>query len=446
MADPGRMAHLGVWLLSTGHNIASWRHPASDPAGVMRIEHYIEATRIAARGKLDMIFFEDTLAARERNGGIFGEVTINSLDPMVIIAALAGASQDIGLAASYSTTYHDPYLLASKIASIDHLSKGRAGWNVVTTDASAGRNFAITGHPDKDLRYATARETIDIVRALWDSWEDDAIVANKIKGEFYRPDRVHPLNFSGQWNKVRGPLNLPRPPQGRPVFIQAGMSEVGMDFAAYFAEVIFCQAANKEQGQTFRNAMREKARGYGRDPDTIKTMPGFVPIVASTDREAREKEEYYAELVHPNIQMGLLSERFNMDLSAYEMDAPFPMADILESLEQDTRPNVGGDRRKHLANIRPEDTLRDYCKRMTRRTYSHVHCVGGPETIADFIGEWITEGACDGFILLPWQFPVELEVFVDQVVPILQRRGLFRQEYRGGTLRDHFGMARPPGR
>jgi len=215
------------------------------------------------------------LAARERNGGIFGEVTINSLDPMVIIAALASASEQIGLAASYSTTYHDPYLLASKIASIDHLSKGRAAWNVVTTDASAGRNFSDQGHPDKDLRYATARETIDIVRALWDSWPDAALIADKAKGVFYDPTRVRPLDFQGKWNAVRGPLNLPRPPQGWPVFIQAGMSETGMDFAAYFAEVIFCQASNKEQGQTFRSAMRAKAQGYGRDPDGLKIMPGL---------------------------------------------------------------------------------------------------------------------------------------------------------------------------
>jgi FMN-dependent oxidoreductase (nitrilotriacetate monooxygenase family) len=442
----GRQAHLGVWLLSSGHNIAAWRHPASKPAEVMRIEHYLEATRIAARGKLDMIFFEDTLAARERNGGIFGEVAINSLDPMMIIAALSAASEGIGLAASYSTTYHDPYLLASKIASIDHLSKGRAAWNVVTTDASAGRNFSDQGHPDKDLRYAMARETIDIVRALWDSWDDAAVIANKSEGLFYDLSLVRPLNFQGRWNTVKGPLNLPRPPQGRPVFIQAGMSETGMDFAASFAEVIFCQAATKEQGQAFRDTMRAKAMTYGRDPDTIKTMPGFVPIVASTDREAREKEEYYAELVHPNIQMGLLSERFNMDLSGYKMDAPFPLDDIMAALAQDDRPQVGGDRRKHLANVRSDDTLGSYCRRMTRRTYSHVHCVGGPETIADFIGEWVGEGACDGFILLPWQFPLELDVFVDQVVPVLQKRGLFRKDYRGETLRDHFGLPFPPRR
>jgi len=174
----------------------------------------------------------------------------------------------------------------------------------LTTDASAGRNFSDQGHPDKDLRYAMARETIDIVRALWDSWDDAAVIANKSEGLFYDPSLVRPLNFQGRWNNVRGPLNLPRPPQGRPVFIQAGMSETGMDFAASFAEVIFCQAATKEQGQAFRDTMRAKAMAYGRDPDTIKTMPGFVPIVASTDREAREKEEYYAELVHPNYPDG----------------------------------------------------------------------------------------------------------------------------------------------
>jgi len=443
MAD--RMAHLGLWLLSHGHNIAAWRHPASDPAGLTRIDHYLNATKIAARGKLDMIFFEDTLAARERNGHVFGEVAMNSLDPMTIIAALSAATQDIGLAASYSSTYHDPYLLASKIATIDHLSKGRTGWNVVTTDASAGRNFSDKGHPDKDLRYATARETIDIIRALWGSWSGDAVIADKARGLFYDPAKVRALNFAGKWNAVRGPLNLPRTPQGNPVFIQAGMSETGMDFAAYFAEVIFCSMSTKEQGIAFRNGMRERAAGYGRDPDTIKTMPGFVPIVASTDKEAREKEEFYAELVHPNIQMALLSERFNMDMSGYRMDAPFPFEDVLAALDADTRPNVGGDRRKHLANIKPDDTLGSYCKRLTRRTYSHVHCVGGPETIADFIGEWIGEGACDGFILLPWHFPLELEVFVDQVVPVLQKRGLFRKDYSGGTMRDHFGLPRPGG-
>jgi FMN-dependent oxidoreductase (nitrilotriacetate monooxygenase family) len=440
-----RMAHLGVWLLGPGHHIAAWRHPASRPAEMMRIDHYLEAARIAARGKLDMIFFEDTLAARERNGGIFGEVTINSLDPMAIIAALSAASEGIGLAASYSTTYHDPYLLASRIASIDHMSGGRAAWNVVTSDDSAGRNFG-GSHPGKDLRYAQARETIDIVRGLWDSWGDDAVVADKARGLFYDPTRVRPLDFAGQWNNVRGPLNLPRPPQGWPVFIQAGMSETGMDFAAYFAEVIFCSMAAKEQGQAFRSNMRARAAAYGRDPDGIKTMPGLVPIVASTDKEAREKEDYYAELVHPNIQMGLLNERFAMDLSSYRMDAPFPLDDIVAALEADDRPQVGGDRRRHLAGVRPGDTLGSYCKRMTRRTYSHVHCVGGPETVADFIGEWVGEGACDGFILLPWQFPLELEIFVDQVVPLLQKRGLFRRDYRGPHLRDHFGLARPPGR
>jgi FMN-dependent oxidoreductase (nitrilotriacetate monooxygenase family) len=439
----GKQVHLGVWLLSTGHNIASWRHPASDPARVMRLDHYVEATRIAARGKLDMIFFEDTLAVRERGGKIFGEVTINSLDPMIIIAALATATRDIGLAASYSSTYHDPYLLASKIASIDHLSGGRAAWNVVTTDASAGRNFSAAGHPDKDLRYAMAHETIAVVRALWDSWPDGAVIADKARGLFYDPQAVKPFDYRGRWNAVRGPLNLPRSPQGRPVFIQAGMSEPGMDFAASFAEVIFSQAATKEQGQKFRTNMRARAQGYGRDPDTIKTMPGFVPIVASTDAEAREKEEFYAELVHPRIQMGLLSERFNMDFSVFSMDKPFPMAEVLESLAKDDRPNVGGDRRKHLENVRSGETLGDYCKRITRRTYSHVHCVGGPETIADFIAEWVGEGACDGFNLLPWQFPVELDVFVDQVVPVLQKRGLFRTDYSGGTLRDHFGLPRP---
>jgi alkanesulfonate monooxygenase SsuD/methylene tetrahydromethanopterin reductase-like flavin-dependent oxidoreductase (luciferase family) len=391
-------------MLTTGHHIASWRHPKSRPEDILTLEFYQELTAIAEAGKLDMVFFEDTLAARERNGQIFGEVSIYSLDPVVSIAALSLASRNIGLAASYSTTYHQPATLAAKFAAVDHLSGGRAAWNLVTSGPAAARNFGAREHPDKATRYAHARSVVSYCKAAWD--------------------------------------REPRPPQGYPVFIQAGMSEWGMAFAASFAEVIFSAARTLEDGQAFRAAMREKAAGFGRDPDGMKVLPGYFPIVGSTEKDALEKEDYFRELTHPNIQMGLLSERFNLDLSAYPLDGPFPMADILPGLE--ARPNIGGERSRFLADIAEGETIGDYCRKMAARTYSsHQYKAGTPNQIADHMTHWLKSGACDGFILMPAQAPDEFQLFVDHVIPALRRRGVLREDYTGPTLRDHLGLARP---
>jgi FMN-dependent oxidoreductase (nitrilotriacetate monooxygenase family) len=437
------MLHLGLWMLTTGHHVASWRHPDADPGAILGLEFYREAARIAEAGKFDMVFFEDTLAARERNGHVFGEVSIYSLDPLISIAALALATTRIGLASSYSTTYHLPYVLAEKFATIDHLSGGRAAWNLVTSGPAGARNFGLGDHPDRPTRYAMAHEVVEIVKALWDSWADDAVVFDKAGARYYAPERVRPIDFAGRWESVRGPLAVPRPPQGYPVFIQAGMSEWGMDFAASFAEVIFCAARTLEAGQSFRSQMRAKAEAFGRSPDDLKLLPGYFPVVGATEREALEKEAYFRELVHPRMQMGLLSERFNLDLSAYPADGPFPMADIMATLED--RPNIGGERSRFLADIREDDTIAAYSRRMAARTYSaHQYKAGDPEQIADHMGQWLDEGGCDGFILMPPLVPGELKVFVDQVVPVLQAKGLFRKDYEGTKLRDHFGLARPP--
>jgi FMN-dependent oxidoreductase (nitrilotriacetate monooxygenase family) len=442
MAEPPRMLHLGLWMLTTGHHIASWRHPASNPSAILNLDFYREAARIAEAGKFDMVFFEDTLAARERNGHVFGEVSIYSLDPLISIAALALVTEKIGLAASYSTTYHLPYVLAEKFAAIDHLSGGRAAWNLVTSGPAGARNYGLGEHPNRPTRYAMAHDVVKIVKALWDSWADDAFVFDQAGGRYYDPAKVRPIDFEGQWERVRGPLTMPRPPQGYPVFIQAGMSEWGMDFAASFAEVIFCAARTLEIGQSFRSQMRAKAEGFGRSPDDLKLLPGYFPVVGRTEAEAREKEEYFRQLVHPNIQMGLLSERFNLDLSQYPFDGPFPMDDIMAHLED--RANIGGERSRFLADILPDDTIASYSRRMAARTYSaHQYMAGDPEQIADHMGEWLHEGGCDGFILMPPLVPGELQVFVDEVVPVLQAKGLFRTDYSGSTLRDHFGLARP---
>jgi len=443
MPERERKLHLGLWMLTTGHHIASWRHPKSDPSAILGLDFYIEAARLAEAGKFDMVFFEDTLAARERNGHIFGEVSIFSMDPLVSVAALALATEKIGLASSYSTTYHLPYVLAEKFAAIDRLSGGRAAWNLVTSGPAGARNYGLGEHPDRPTRYAMAHDVVAIVKALWDSWADDAFVFDQAAGLYYDPAKVRPVDFKGQWEAVRGPLTTPRPPQGYPVFIQAGQSEWGMDFAASFAEVIFCAQRTLEGGQAFRSQMRAKVAGFGRSPDAMKVMPGYFPVVGATEAEAREKEEYFRKLVHPRIQMGLLSERFNLDLSPYPMDGPFPMADIMAHLED--RANIGGERSRFLADIREDDTIGSYCQRMIARTYAgHQYMAGDPEQIADHMGTWLREGGCDGFILMPPLVPGELKVFVEQVVPVLQAKGYFREDYEGSTLRDHFGLARPP--
>lgn len=402
-AAPGKQLHLGLWLLTSGHHVASWRHPACDPSALTRIDHYVEATRLAERGKLDMVFFEDTLAPRERNAGIFGEVSFNSLDPLVLIAAMAAASEKIGLAASFSTTYHSPEILAAKFAAIDRLSNGRAGWNMVTSGAAAGRNFGSGEHPEHAVRYANAHEVVHAVRAKW--------AAEHVS------------------------------PQGQPVLIQAGMSEWGLDFASSFGEAIFSGFGALEGGRAFRADLRERAVAKGRSADSVKVLPGFMPVISSTEAEAKAKAEWYRELIHPRIVRGMLAERFNIDFTDRPLDAPFPIEEIKATLED--RPIIGGARGRFLAEVREGETMAAYAERMTARVSGHLTKVGSPEQVADFMQDWLEGGGCDGFIVQALQIPVELEVFVDQVIPVLQRRGLFRRDYEGETLRSHLGLDPP---
>ena len=398
--DRPRQLHLGLWLLTSGHHAASWRHPATAPGRLLGFDHYLEATRIAERGRLDMVFFEDTLAARERNGRIFGESAIASLEPVVQIAALGAATQAIGVAASFSTTYHSPELLAAKFATVDALTGGRAGWNMVTSGAAAGRNFGPGDHPERADRYAAAHAVITRVRELWDT--------------------------------------APASPQGRPVLIQAGMSSWGLDFAATHGECIFSGFGDLQGGQAIRAEIRQRAAAKGRDPDHVKVLPGFMPVIGSTEREAQDKIEFYRELIHPRLRLAMLGERFNIDFTGRAMDAPFPVEEILASLED--RPNIGGERARFLAEVREGETMGDYCERMVRRPSGHLTCVGSPEMVADYMQDWLLAGGCDGFILQALQIPVELELFVQEVVPILQRRGVFRRDYEGATLRSHLGL------
>jgi alkanesulfonate monooxygenase SsuD/methylene tetrahydromethanopterin reductase-like flavin-dependent oxidoreductase (luciferase family) len=397
---PSQELHLGFWMLVSGGHIGSWRHPSSRPETLLGIDHYVEITRIAARGKFDMVFFEDTLGARERNGGIFGEASVNSLDPVVQIAALAGATQDIGLAASYSTTYHPPQILADKFDTVQRLSGGRAAWNMVTSGDIAARNFGSGKHPERAVRYAQAHETVETVKSLW--------------------------------------AGGPDLPGGEPVLIQAGMSKWGLDFAATYGEGIFAMMKDVESGRAFRANLRRLAMEKGRSPDGLKILPGFMSLIGSTTAEVQDKQAFYRDLIHPALLRGMLGERFNFDFTDYPLDQPFPMAEILEHLEE--RPIIGGNRARFVEEIQPGDTIAAYAERTARKLSNHITAIGTPEDVADTMQTWLQAGGCDGFVMQALQIPVELELFVDEVVPILQRRGLQRADYRGATLRDHLGL------
>ena len=397
---PSPELHLGFWMLVSGGHIGSWRHPATRPETLLSVDHYAEIARIAARGKFDMVFFEDTLGARERNGGIFGEASVNSLDPVVQIAALAGATQDIGLAASYSTTYHPAEMLADKFATVQRLSRGRAAWNMVTSGDIAARNFGSGQHPERAARYAKAHETVETAKAFW--------------------------------------AGGPDLPGGEPVLIQAGMSQWGLDFAATYGEGIFAMMKDVESGQAFRANLRRLAMEKGRSPDSLRILPGFMSLIGSTAAEVEDKKAFYRDLIHPALLRGMLGERFNFDFTAYPLDRPFPMEEILEHLEE--RPIIGGNRARFVEEIRPGETIAAYAERTARKISNHITVIGTPEDVADTMQVWLQSGGCDGFIMQALQIPIELALFVDEVVPILQRRGLQRTDYRGSTLREHLGL------
>lgn len=434
-----RKMHILLWLQNLGHNLAAWRHPDSRTQDFLTVDYLRDVGSLAESGKLDMVFIEDVMFTRESGGRYFGEVSINSMDPSIIIAALSSVTEKIGLAATYSTTYHEPEVLARKFATLDHLSKGRLAWNVVTSDPRVARNFGATLHPDKELRYRKAADTIAAIKALFDSWRDDALVFDQAGGRFYDPERVRPVAHNGEFVRVQDALGVPRSPQGHPVFIQAGMSEWGLDFAASFAEAVFASAKSLELARDYRTALKQKVADKGRDPDGIKIFPGFVPIVGSTEEEARRKEAYFDSLVHPRAMLNLLREQFHLDFSQHSLDDPFPVETIMAS---DGYTNGRTQVPHYLKAIRGQESMATYCRRHMR-SLGHQYIVGTPEQVADFMQGFVDGGGCDGFVLAPSHIPGELKTFIEEVVPVLQKRGAFRQDYEGTTLRDHLGLSRP---
>jgi N-acetyl-S-(2-succino)cysteine monooxygenase len=429
-----RQLHLGLFIYPGGHHIAAWRHPKMQADRITALDYYIECAQIAERGKFDLFFVGDALSAREREGRVVGEIAINNLDPVSIVSAVGSATKHLGLVATLSTTYNEPASIAAKFATLDHLSGGRAGWNIVTTlDDKASLNFSRAEAMEKSLRYERAASFVDAVTSLWDSWEDGATA--------HETDRIRAPRYRSNFFSVEGPLGMPRPPQGWPVLVQAGGSPPGRDFAARVGEAIFTAQGKLSDAQAFRADIHTRMAKRGRIPESVKIMPGLSPILGDTEESAKRREAEFAELAHPSVGVWMLSEMTNFRLYDHPLDAPLPTKDIRAE-----NPALGENAVSLINRAEREPmTIRDAARIMIRSRV-HQSFVGTPEQLADHMAQWLQEGGSDGFNILPPVFPGELELFVDQVIPALQSRGVFRRGYSGPTLRDHLGLPRPPGR
>ena len=442
MNDKTQM-RLGAFFNPTGHHVASWRHPRAQVDAGINFQHYVEITRTAERAKFDMVFFADNICVREANMEALSRSAqyIANFEPITLLSALAPMTTQIGLVATASTSYNEPYHVARKFASLDHISGGRAGWNLVTSGQEAeARNFGREKHYQHGERYERAREFAQIVTGLWDSWDDDAFVRDKESGLFFHPDKLHPLNHKGENFSVRGPLNVPRTPQGRPVIVQAGGSEDMIKVAAEFAEVIFCAPLTLEAAQTFYRNLKGRVASHGRDPDQVKIMPGLSCIIGRDEAEAEERYAHLQSLIHPMVAREILSMVLgHVDLSPYPLEGPMP-TDLPQS-------NASQSTFQYVMDMARNETLtmKEVALRVAGARGKAV-VKGSPQQVADIMERWFREGACDGFNLMPPFLPGGLDDFVELVLPELRRRGLFRTEYEGRTLREHLGLRRPPSR
>ncbi|MEU8327641.1 LLM class flavin-dependent oxidoreductase [Micromonospora sp. NPDC048839] len=430
------MLHLNAFLMGVGHHEAAWRLPESDPFAQTDVAHFTRLARIAERGKLDSLFLADSPVLWNS----IGRRPAGTLEPTVLLTALAGATHHIGLIATASTTYNEPFNLARRFASLDHISGGRAGWNIVTTaGVDAARNFNLDELPAHRDRYERAAEFLEVSLKLWDSWDDDAPLGDKDAGRWGDDDLLYPPRHIGRHFRVAGPLNVPRSPQGYPLLVQAGSSEDGRELAARYAEAVFTAQQTLAEAQEFYRDLKRRAAQVGRDPDSVKILPGIVPAVAPTEAEARALEEELDRLIRPEYARAQLATTLRVAAEDLDLDkelpADLPSEDEIQGAKSRYTLIVTLARRERL-------TVRQLIGRLGGGR-GHRTFAGTPEQVADAIEEWYRSGAADGFNIMPPVLPSGLETFVDHVVPILQRRGLFRTEYTGTTLRDHYGLPRP---
>ena len=433
-----RRLHLNLFIHSRGHHEASWRHPAASPLALTDIRYYQELARKAEAGLFDSIFLADTLAL----GDDVAHAGRTWLEPITALGALAVSTSHIGLIATTSTTYTEPYNLARQFASLDHMSGGRVGWNIVTSWAvGAARNYGGTSQISHADRYERAEEFMQVVTALWDSWPDDAITDDRASGQYAKAEEIRAIDHAGTHYRVAGPLNIPRPPQGRPVFVQAGSSDTGRRFAARHAEAVFTAQMEKATAREFYADLKSLVKAEGRAPDQALILPGLSPVIGSTEAEAQRTARDLNDLTDPEVGRKRLSGRFGgHDFSHLPLDRTltaedFPDPGTVEAARSRTEVIVGLVRRE-------KTTLRQLLAYLAGAR-GHFTTAGTPEQIADLIEDWFNDGAADGFNVMPPVLPAMLDVFVAEVIPLLQRRGLFRTAYEGETLRDHFGLVRP---
>ena len=431
-----RQMSIGMNILGLGGHGAAWRVGEAPPSALTGIDYFQNIARISERGTLDAIFLADGPAL----GGDVARQPAGRLEPTVLLTAVALATKYIGVIATASTTYNDPFNLARRFASLDHISGGRAAWNAVTNAGdAAAQNFGLAGAPLHVDRYDRADEFLEVAIKLWDSWEDDAIVADRVAGRFADPKKVHEIDHVGRHFSVKGPLNVPRSPQGRPVLVQAGSSEGGKALGSRHADAIFTTQTTLEDGQAFYREMKERARKWGRDPEGLKIMPGISTVIGSTEEEARRRCDALDAYQGEEGLAGQVAMRLGIPVKELDLDAELPWHRLGEVKEFEKGSHGFLEAQINLAR-RERLTVRQLSRRIRS---GHRLVVGGPEQIADTMEEWFRAGAADGFNLMPDMFPSGAEIFVEQVVPILRKRGIFRHEYTGTTLRHHLGLPRP---
>ncbi|MFB9949212.1 LLM class flavin-dependent oxidoreductase [Rhizobium puerariae] len=434
-----RQLKIGLSLVSNGTHPAGWRLPEARADAALDFSLWKEMAQAAEQAKIHFIFLADGIAVRTAasdDDALSYSGRIDQFEPLTLIAGLAASTQKIGYIATASTTYNEPFHIARKFASLDFISGGRVGWNVVTSWSEAeARNFSREKHLEHSIRYGRAEEFVDVVRGLWDSWEDDAFMRDKEGGRYFDPAKMHVLNHVGEDFSVRGPLNIARPPQGYPVIAQAGSSEPGQELAARTADLIYTAKQRREDARAFYQSVKGRFGKYGRSTGSALVMPGIMPVIGRTMEEAQARYQRIQELIHPKVGLAMLARTFG-DLSSYPLDGPLP--DNLPTLD-----GVKSHRDPLLRMAREENlTIRQLYMRVTGAA-GHLQLCGTPESIADTMAEWFNAGACDGFNIMAPYFPDGLYEFLDQVVPVLQKRGLFRTDYEGNTLRENLGLARP---
>ncbi|MEH1807243.1 LLM class flavin-dependent oxidoreductase [Nostoc sp.] len=430
---------LGAFMRPVSIHTGAWRYPGALPDANFNFPALKRFIQKLEQGKFDAFFMADHLAVLNMPiNALKRSHTVTSFEPFTLLSALASVTEHIGLVATASTTYDQPYHIARRFASLDHISGGRAGWNIVTTsNPDAALNFGLEEEVEHDERYVRAREFYDVVTGLWDSFADDAFIRDVESGIYFDPAKIHVLDHKGKYLSVRGPLNIARPVQGWPVIVQAGASEAGRQLAAETAEVVFASAGSLEAGKAFFADIKGRVQAIGRDPDSIKILPGVLVVVGETVAEARAKRLHLDSLVHYDSGIASLNSALGYDVSRFDPEGPLP---------EIPQTNAGQSSRERVIALAQREnlTIRQLAQRVG--SYGGLAFVGTPQTIADDMEQWLTEEGSDGFnIMFPF-LPEGLNDFVDKVVPELQRRGIFRHDYEGKTLRENLGLTRPANR